>query len=255
MTEAVDSEDDALLPSWRDYLRRFPTVGDALAAARRGEDTLVRSGDSLNYDMQVLPAVDGPGGAIETVYDLSYFDAAETAMINAELDGNPDPHTLTQSVMRWISKALSEPGVDEWLAKAGTRWEKIDRAEIIDGLPNPVEVVLLNTPQEDGSASPTRFGIREVVAVDGSETWDVTNSSAFYAIDMFANTIQFKEAPHSLHEVLIESGARLVTCSNCGEYLTNGIAQWPGIWCALDEEGPICGLGQPPAPHTPKVVE
>lgn len=64
-----------------------------------------------------------------------------------------------------------------------------------------------------------------------------------------------KEAPRSLHETLIASGGHLVICSNCGEYLTNGIAQWPGMRCALDDEGPVCGLGQPPVPHTPKAVE
>jgi hypothetical protein len=256
MTEMADSEDDDGLP-----VDRYPAVGDALAAARRGEDTSTGGGDRLTYSMQVLADADGPGGAIESVYHLSYLDAAETAMITAAAEGTPDQGVLTQAVVRWIASALSEPGIDEWLTNSieGKRNE-VDRAYILKGLPDPVEVVTLDLPPEVGDAFPARFGIRELVRVNGSETWEDVDTDAYHVIGIFAVAVQFKDTPASLRKALLEAGGRLVTCSSCGDYLTNGLPEWPGLWCALDEEGPVCHtpLGQSngrPTPHTPEVVQ
>jgi hypothetical protein len=128
MSEMVDSDDDGSLPAWRDYLRRYPAVGDALAAARRGEGTSVRVGDRLTCSMQMLADADGQGGAVETVYYLSYLDAAETAMMSAAAEGAPDQGVLAQAVVRWIASALSEPGIDEWLTNSVeqnlTKWSR-----------------------------------------------------------------------------------------------------------------------------------
>ncbi|MHB1592784.1 MAG: hypothetical protein ACYCO9_00400 [Streptosporangiaceae bacterium] len=260
MSEMADSDDDGSLPAWRAYLRRYPVVGDALAAARRGEGTAMRSGDRLTYSMQVLADADGLGGAVETVYYLSYLDAAETAMMSAAADGTPDQGVLAQAVVRWIASALSEPGIDEWLTDSVRKRSEVEPGDILNGLPDPVEVVALDIPPEEGDAFPARFGIRELVRVNGSETWEDVETDAYRVIGVFAETIQFKDAPQSLRRTLLEAGGRLVTCSSCGDYLTNGFAEWPGLWCALDEEGPVCRgpLGRSsgrPVPHNPEVVE
>lgn len=256
MADMADSTgDESLLPEWRDYIRRYPTVGDALSAARRGEDTSVLLGDSLSCRMKVIADGSGPDGVIETVYYLNYMDAVETALLNAALDGTPDPTALIDAVIRWIPSALSESGIEEWLTPSMRITSEVQSEEILEHLPNPVEVVTLNVSPEDGDSFPPRFGIRELVRVDGSETWQDADSGAYGAIEIFAEAIHFENAPDSFRRALIEAGARLVVCSKCGEYITNGFEEWPALWCSLDEEGPVCGSGHPPARHIPKVVK
>jgi hypothetical protein len=97
--------------------------------------------------------------------------------------------------------------------------------------------VTLDILPEEGDDFPARFGVRELVRVNGPETWEDARTRAYHFIDVFAEAIQLHEAPESLPKVLLEAGARPVACSSCGEYL-NGLAEWPGLWCALDEEGP-----------------
>ena len=206
--------------------------------------------------MRVLADAADPGGAIEMVYHLSYIEAAETALMTAAADGEPDEAALAQAVARWIASALSEPGIGEWLTESVRKRDNVEPADILDVLPDPVEVVVLDIVPSAQEEFPARFAIRELVRVNGSDGWEVIDTPAYRPIRVFAETIGFRTQPESLRRTLLEAGARLLTCSNCGDNLTNGLAEWPGLWCALDEEGPVCsGPGGLPTPHAPKPTE
>jgi hypothetical protein len=247
-----DSQESRLLPEWVNYLQRFPSVGEALAAARRGEDTSVGLGDAVNGRMQVIPLRDSDGGIIESVYYLDYLDAVETALVNAAHDGHPDASMLRNATRTWVATALLEPGIEEWLAGARGVSSDTEAAQIARDLQTPLEVIELDVLDDYQGERLPRIGIREVQEVDGTESWDDKANNTYGIMAIFAEAIRFEKAPPSLIRVLLDAGARLVTCPECRDYLTDGYPQWPGVSCALDEEGPVCQPGLPPAAHHAK---
>jgi hypothetical protein len=249
--DAAAAADGHLLPEWRDYIARFPTVADALAAARSGQDTSVQMGDQLRSRMQVIADSDGQGGVVETVHYLDYLDVLDTALLNAALDGDPNAAALTAATVRWVTGALKEPA--GWLPAA--RADQEVTAEEVESLA-ATEVVTISAPPRDGGRAPV-VGVREVTRVSGSETWDECDPEAYWAVLVFNDAIQFKHAPTSFAQALIGAGARLVVCSRCGEYLSNGFREWPDRWCSLDDQGPLCQHPSPshrPVPHVPEEV-
>jgi hypothetical protein len=238
---------DGVLPEWRSYIERFPTPADALAAARSGRETSVRTGDQLRCRLRAIADDHGPGGIAETIYYLDYLDVLDTALLNARADGAPEPATIITAAIGWVTTALEEP--DEWLAAASTDLEATAE-QVRDRLAAVTEVVAVSGSGLDDDRPPV-IGVREVVRVTGTETWAECETGAYGTLMVFNEVIQFNHAPASFAQALIDAGARLQVCFRCGEYLTNGFEEWPDTWCSMEENSSLCQPDGPASPRPP----
>jgi hypothetical protein len=230
-----DDDHDHLLPEYRDYIDRFGDVGAALAAARRGEDaSLYLPSDGLSNLMTVTPSPDGPGGLVEWVYYLEYSDALGTAVMNALADGTPDTDAIVGAAASWVQQA------------------------VVSGIETPpgrsLETVILADGEfvDDEGYHPL-LAVRERVPVTGAEGWESLDSGAYAELASFSESAAVGRDRADFVRSLVSAGARVVKCSECGAFLTNGVADFPGVWFRPHEENAAeCGRWfWPPSPHVP----
>lgn len=204
------NEDERLLPEWRSYMERFPTVPDAVAAARRGEDTTCEMGDAYDMWMQILIAADG-SAAIEEIYGVNLYlqQCAETTLISAGTDD-----AARSRCMALIVEGLREIARDA-------------------GIGTDVRVL-----PPDGTELP-RFGVRVLYPADEFHGWgDVPESLEMIT---FADDRSHDQL-HQLRASLAAGGLRVGFCKECNACLTDRHPDWPGVWIELSEQGPQCAL-------------
>ena len=234
--EDHDGDDyDPLLPEYRAYITRFPDVGSALAAARRGEETSrYLHGDGARNLMTVTPYPAGPGGLVEFAYYLEYWDALDTAVRNALGDGGTSVPAVMAAAVSWIQQA--EIAEIETLPGGSLK-----AVALMDGVP------------ADGGSRPPLIAVLERLPVAGTESWDALESGAYGKLSALNEAMMFGREPTAFLRSLALAGARLIECSECGQFLTNGLAEFPGVWFDTHEfSGAICGSWSwPPSPHHP----
>lgn len=227
-----DYDEDRLLPGWRTYLQRFPDVGAALEAARRGADASVELEDvSYRYRQRAVPSAEEPGGTVECLYFLDYWDVLETAVINAAHDGAPNYAVLLDATAGWVRGELARCGL------------------------HALEIVALSPGEGvDSEGYQPLLGVLERVDVAGSEQWNEVPNEAFQITRLIEDGIGAKP-PVALIGALVSAGARVVRCAGCGEFITNGIPDFEGAWIAHKEDSAIsCSWSWPPKPHRPVVL-
>lgn len=228
----MDEDDaDLLQPKWRDWITRFPTPADAMAAARQGEATYVEYGDMVDLRLDVV--IEGSGNAAirETVYlPYQFNDVIDAALANAGLDlgsGTPTAHFVDASRAA-LQAITSDAGVS-----AG-----------------PVTV------------EQSQFGWARTSPDEGWVTWE--DSVELPAFEFALSVAYGDDDPHvaKLRQDLAGDGYRIVICETCGHDLTDRHPEWLGTYVSFDEYGPACteagrvsyGRYELYPPHQPRLV-
>ncbi|MFE7529417.1 hypothetical protein ACFU7Y_27400 [Kitasatospora sp. NPDC057542] len=203
---------DGMLPEWRRFLAAFPTVQAAAEAAAKGREVLLNSHEHADFRRRVLLAANGV-----IVEDTIY----------------PHMHWQDLIATAWLNHP--KPGDDTVEAVKAFLWSVLPEGSPADGL---------TVVQEQGVGPVPVFGYRMATAAEGLTDWDEVDErndfGPLYLAMKYFSDDRIDPTPDQIDDFR-RRGLPARACSQCGNLVTNGHPDWPGVWVVLGEEGgPVC---------------